>query len=259
MDLKAYYRQKRRAVFLRRIIISVFISAVFLLAVWGLFWAPFLRIKNIDIKNYFDEAAIKDDISRRLDSKNMFFLPAGNFFLVSTAKIANFLITDGFGLAEVEKKFPKTLIISFPETKPWLIWCREESCFYVNESGAIADIAPKFSENPLPEIAIAGAPAAPMRLGENILNKSQTRFLHTAFDYLKNTEAEANKIEFQNSGEAKIFLKEGWFIYVLLSSDPQKIFSDFKLLLDEKIKDGRNKLEYIDLRFENKAFYKLKN
>jgi len=260
MDLKAYYRQKRRAVFLKRLIIGAFIFAVFLLAVWGLFWAPFLRIKNIDIKNYSDEAAIKDDISRRFGSKNMFFLPANNFFLVSTAKIVDLLRTDGFGLVLVEKKFPKTLIISFPETKPWLIFCPKENCFYVNESGILADIAPKFSENPLPEIVIASASAAPRRLGENVLDESKARFLHIAFDYLKNIEAEANKIEFQepNAADAKIFLKEGWFIYISLNSDPQKIFSDFKLLLDEKIKDGRDRLEYVDFRFGNKAFYKLK-
>ncbi len=234
--------------------------AVFLLAAWGLFWAPFLRIKNIDIKNYSNELILKNKISRRLGEKNMFFLPAGNFFLVSTAKIVDLLRTDGFGLAIVEKKFPKTLIISFPKTKPWLIFCSKEDCFYVNEFGILADIAPKFSENPLPEIVIVGASAATRRLGENVLDESQARFLRVAFDYLKNIEAEANKIEFQesNAADAKIFLKEGWFIYVSLSSDPQKIFSDFKLLLEEKIKDGRNRLEYVDFRFGNKAFYKLK-
>lgn len=248
MDLQAYYRQKRRAVFLKRSIASAFILAIFLLAFLGILWAPFFRIKNIDIKNYSDTAALRSKLQPHL----------GNFFLVSTAKIADLLKAEGFGLANVEKKFPKTLIVSFPETKPWLIWCPEENCFYVSESGIVADIAPKFSKNPLPEIILKANSERQNYLGENILSESQTRFLHVALDYLKSVGAQADKIEFQSGEEAKIFLKEGWFIYVSLGFDSQRIFTDFKLLLDEKIKDGRNRLEYVDLRFPNKAFYKFR-
>ena len=258
MDLKAYYRQKRRVIFLRKLIIGAFILTVFLVAAWGIFWAPFLRIQNIEIKNYPNEAAVKDNISRRLESKNMLFLPSSNFFLVSSVKIADSLKTGGFGLAEVKKEFPKTLVVNFSESKPWLIFCGKEECFYVNESGVLEDIAPKFSKNPLPEIIINNDLKSSKYLGENVLDESQARFLRVAFDYLKSAGAEADKIEFQESGNTKIFLKEGWFIYFSLGADPLKTFSDFVLLLNEKIKDNRETLEYIDLRFENKAFYKLK-
>ena len=259
MDLKAYYRQKRRVIFLRKLIIGAFILTAFLFAAWGIFWAPFLRIQNIEIKNYPNEATVKDNISRRLESKNILFLPSSNFFLVSSVKIADSLKTGGFGLAEVKKEFPKTLIVNFSESKPWLIFCGKEECFYVNESGVLEDIAPKFSTNPLPEIIINNDLEGSKYLGENVLDESQARFLRVAFDYLKSAGAEVDKIEFQESGNTKIFLKEGWFIYFSLSMDPLKTFSDFILLLSEKIKDNRETLEYIDLRFENKAFYKLKS
>ncbi len=259
MDLKAYYRQKRRTEFLRRIIVGSFILIAFLTAAWGVFWAPFLRVKNIEVENYPDETAIKENILRRLNSKNMFYLPVSSFFLVSAFEIADSLKAGGFGLAEIEKKFPKTLVVSFPETKPWLIFCLPDSCFYVNESGVLEDVTPKFSKSPLPEIIINSYLENSKHSGESVLDESRARFLRVAFDYLKSAGAEADKIEFQENGDAKIFLKEGWFVYFSLGADPIKTFSDLVLLLNEKIKDGRGKLEYIDLRFENKAFYKLKS
>lgn len=245
MDLQAYYRQKRRAVIIRKIILA---SAVFGLSaglIWGFFQLPFLRISKVEVSEYSDIAAIKNAVSPYLN----------NYFLFSEAIVEQALRGKGFGIAKITKKFPKTVIVEFPKPEPWLIYCREAgTCFYIDESGVVSDYAPRFSQNPLPEIVFI---SRTLSLGDSAFGEKEFVFLKTALLSLKGLESNATKIE-AGDKELKIFLKEEWFLYLDPALPPQKVFGDLKILFDEKIKDRAADLEYIDMRFENKAFYKFR-
>ena len=200
---------------------------------------------------------IEQAVSVYLASLNRFFLPNNHFILLSTEEIKILLKTGGFGLANAEKIFPNRLEIKFEKSEPWLI-CREKSeeCYYVDEKGALSESAPVFSENPLPQIHSGDLKG--VKLGDSVISAEDAVFLKEWFLSLKTIGEAPAEIEFLKKGEIKILLKEGWFIYLAGMSSPGKIFRDLKLLLDQKIKDTRPKLEYVDLRFENKAFYKLR-
>ena len=56
----------------------------------------------------------------------------------------------------------------------------------------------------------------------------------------------------------KISMNENWNLLILAEQkDYKDITEKLSLLFAQKIKD-RSKIEYIDMRVENKAFYKLK-
>lgn len=74
--------------------------------------------------------------------------------------------------------------------------------------------------------------------------------------------------EISQSGDMKIFLKntnnESGYIYINTKDDPQYVWITFVSALDSdplksEIKEKLAKLEYIDLRFKNKVFYKFGN
>ena len=56
----------------------------------------------------------------------------------------------------------------------------------------------------------------------------------------------------------EIYLKEGWYVILNNENEPESSFNNLELVLGETVKEKRSKLEYVDLRFGNKVFFKLK-
>ena len=265
MRLEDYYK-RRKGANLRTKFFICFLSLFLLIsAVWGFFWIPYFRISNIEAVGADSEPDVKGAILSYLASHNRFFLPNNHYALLSTGRISAVLKESGFGLASVAKAFPDTLIIKFDKSEPWLIYCLPAEalakagppdCYYVNAKGILGERTPHFSESPLPQISLKNSNN--VKIGDGVISGEGVAFLKNWLEALKTIDAPPAAIEFSGETELKIFLKEGWFIYLPKNSDPQKLFYDLKLLLDQKIKEARPKLEYIDLRFENKAFYKLR-
>jgi len=56
----------------------------------------------------------------------------------------------------------------------------------------------------------------------------------------------------------RVNINQGWHILFDWSGDLEKQIKTLKLLLGEKIKKDRPNLDYIDLRIDGRAYYKLK-
>ena len=62
------------------------------------------------------------------------------------------------------------------------------------------------------------------------------------------------------SGDLRVETSEGWKIYFNKNLGSKKTFEMLKVILANNIdQEKRANLEYIDLRVNNKAYYKLKN
>lgn len=62
----------------------------------------------------------------------------------------------------------------------------------------------------------------------------------------------------ESSSTVAALTSEGWRIIFENSSSPEKLALLLFNILDKEIKDQRQNLDYIDLRLENRAYYKLK-
>ena len=257
MELADYYKKRRRRQFIGKAVIFGGGLLLILVIAWGFFWIPYLRVANIKIEGYADENSVKTALTGYLFSLNKFFLPQNNFFLLNTEGVEQILREKGFDLLEASKQIPNKLLIRFISKPPLFIFCQDRNiCFYINSAGVLGERAPHFSENPLPELAVEGRSSA--KTGDQILSEPQTQFLEAFFGSLKNLNIAPLKIEVSENKDIKIFTKEGWFILASSDPDTQEVAANLKLLLDQKIKDKRDELEYIDLRFKNKSFYKFR-
>jgi cell division septal protein FtsQ len=267
MRLEEYYMRKKNANIRKGILFYFALLLISVLTIWGFFWIPYFRITNIDTSEIANPSDIQKTISDYLKSSNYFFLPNNHYVFLSADHINKLLKEHGFGLASANKLFPDTLIIKLKNTEPWLIFCasndiqankepEQNDCYYVYENGILGERSPRFSENPMPLIYPNNFDN--LKVGNNIISTEDSAFLKKWLTNLKTIDALPTEISLLKNEEIKIVLKEGWFILITKKSNFQKIFNDLKLLLDQKIKDSRKKLEYIDLRFENKAFYKLR-
>lgn len=254
MQLNEYYRRKRQAKAIKRLGFFMFFLLLLSAAIWGSFWTRHFRISRIDIEGA-DRIEIEEALRPYLASLNGFYLPEDHYVFLSLDRIKEILKEKDFGAASAAKSFPNTLLIKFEKPEPHLIWCLPD-CYYIDGKGALSGRAPNFSEAPLPQIVLENS-ALP-KLGENVISGENAANFEIWFQNLKSIGAIMTKIEFLSGGQLKIHVNEGWYIYLQENHGPQKLFNDLRLLLDQKIKENRANLEYIDLRFENKAFYKLR-
>ena len=262
MDINRHYRKRKRAVFLKKLGLSAGIFFALALMLWGFFWMPYFRITNIVADDYVVGSELEQTISPYMVSVNKFWLPQNNYFLFDPEKVVSLIKDKEIGIAIAEKKFPKTLEVRFPEAEPWLIYCLHESaaeaghadkCYYVSALGILIDSAPRFSENPLPRIITE---SGDKKIGDSVLSDDEILFLKTAISEFKRIGITIKEIVIAK--DIRFSTKENWYLLIDKDADVKKTFADFKLLLEQKRKDDRTDLIYIDMRFPDKAFYKLR-
>jgi len=269
MDISRRYR-KRKEKRLIRIVLFALVIALFVTALLTIIsWVPFIRIKKVNVYGYSNVSVIENVAMETLKGRKWIIFPRNNFFIYDKNELQNILKNKEFGIADVKTDFPQTLSITFRTDIPVFLWCAENGmCYYINSAGLIFAQAPAFNASPLPLLTIQRAAAEKTIVGDNFLFSKSAEFLNELVQLLKKSQIEAKNIELLGKAtdavaplfvsEAKLFMEGDWFLFVSASSTPNYIAMDTALLLEEKIKDNKTRLEYIDLRFPNKAFYKIK-
>lgn len=124
----------------------------------------------------------------------------------------------------------------------WLYWCADQEtnpCFYVARDGSSLGEAPYLFGALFPkfygsrEALMAALPFVSRfyEFGKFIANNDDTL-----------------EIGWPNAMQLKISLKD----------NPEEIAKNFALILEKEIGDRRDKVDYIDLRFGNRVYYKFR-
>lgn len=224
-------------------------------ALWSFFWLPYFRINEVEINDpLVNKREVEEKLGLSLSSLNKLFLPKNNFFLFPSNVAQKAILESGLGVADIEKKFPNKISVNFIEIKPKFLYCEQKICFFVDKDGVPHETAPFFSDSPLPILEIDGAEA---KLGKGLLVKSEANFLLEFQQEIKKFGLEIKKIEINK--DIKLTINDGWQLILILGEEkePKSIAQKLFLIFERKIKDS-SRLEYIDMRFPNKAFYKLK-
>ena len=235
-----------------------------------LFFSPFLVVVKINVSGTqaVDPEAIREMVYSALSGKYFGVVARNNLILLDKTDLKN-TIKNGFKRLEdvtLQKSFPDTLDIFVTERKSAVVICSAGSCFVVDASGnafAPADFAAdELGENELAVLTDDGG--RPVNLGDQVLAMDYLQYLADVKNRLKsdlNLDIDKNYHTPQLvSGDIRVTTSEGWMIYFDESIPVEKEADTLKLVLDEKINpDQRADLEYIDLRTENKVYYKFKN
>ena len=132
----------------------------------------------------------------------------------------------------------------------------KEECAFVDEKGFIFGPAPTFSGTIFPKFFDKrGQPSA---IGKEMIPETEFQKLRSFKELLAKNDINVAKIILQDEAIYEVYSKEGWYILLNAKNEPNPSFNNLKLVLDTQIKEKRLKLEYIDLRFGKKVFYKLK-
>lgn len=249
MKIVYYNQKKQKRAWVKTVIFFLSVFA----ASWSFFWLPYFKISKLEINDpLVNKREVEEKLSLSLSSLTQLFLPKSNFFLFPSKSVEEAILESGLGVAKVEKRFPNKVFVEFEEIKPKFLHCKEENCFYVDKNGILYETAPFFSDSPIPTLEIEKK----IRIGEELISKTETEFLIEFGKEIQSSGFSMQKIKIDK--DLEIFTSEGWkLIFIFGKKNPKDLAHNLLLLFERKIKD-RTKLEYIDMRFPNKAYYKLK-
>lgn len=272
-------RRLRRKKILTKATFAMLGIFVLLALIIVFFYIPKFRIKNISVEG--SKILAKNDLNKEavefLKGKFFGILPYDNIFLIPKKPLTNFLYSR-FPLIKkitINRKFPQGLFIATEERKPEALWCREDTeasealfplevgfsqapieCAFMAEDGFIFQLAPFFTGDIF--LKFFDQRKTPASVGKSVMDAAGFNKLISFIGKLKEKDFSIADIILKDGDIYEIVLQEGWRIILNNANDPDITSANLELVLGETVKEKRPKLDYIDIRFGNKIFYKLK-
>lgn len=246
-------------------------------------YSPLFQIKNISIFRSSDDRNLTSDVQKLKENlKNFFtnqskiaeFLGPENILIWKSEKSAEF-IKNYHQIAElkIEKHYlGREIKISVSERERFGIWCfitrnyaednaelrgnslRESACWWFDKKGVIFSEALKAEGQLINKVDDFSGRS--LNLGEPVLEEKFLSNLFKIFEILEKSDLKIKSLKLENLKLQEVVTDSPLMPKIHFSL---RINSEFALAaLDSIKKIGFSKIEYIDLRVENRAYYKLK-
>lgn len=264
-----YARQKRKTLWIR---LGVFCMLLLLLGGLSV-WLSGLKSINIDTVAISGATVLPVEVLQKstqeiLNGKYFWLFPKTNIFLYPKKEIEKKLLAEfprirSVGVATFDNHI---LSISIVEREPFALWCDTlplsgsvSKCYFLDSDGFVFDHAPQFSGNAY--FKYYGFLPFEAPIGSYYLS-STTRF-HELSGFVQNTE----KLDItplymtaQDTDSFELYVFGGGKILLDTRESLSKVFERFSALLKTPNlvprKGGELLVDYIDLRFGNKMFFK---
>ncbi len=283
-------KQKKRKIFIRKLIIF---GVLFFIVLIGLSLATRisrLNINEIEVvgNKVIDTEKIQEVARGEMSGYYAWLFPKTNLFLYPKTKIKNKLSDAHKRLTDIDVSVSRQkMIVSVSERSPEYTWCgevppveeKEEECFFLDKEGYIFDEAPYFSGEVYFKFYGIIESKSDKKIEEVSGGALSPTGQYVALGYFEKLIALKNVLKEIDLSPIVIYIEEGENLKIFLSrdqvltngpyvtikknSDFQKMAENLKAAIEtdplkSKFKNEYSKLEYIDLRFGNKVYYKFK-
>ncbi|MBI2628407.1 MAG: FtsQ-type POTRA domain-containing protein [Candidatus Niyogibacteria bacterium] len=255
-------RKTRRRRAIRRLLFFIFGAGIILSGAIYVFYLPKFRIKDIDVPalKTLSQDEIKEFSKEILSAKIAGLLPADNILLAPIEKIKTGLKSKFLRIKEIEvsRRWPDILKIDILERSTWAVYCQKgekNGCYLSDNQGLLFASAPEFEGNLLLKLYDERPSAGQFSLGDFILNQKNFTLISEFENELEKAGKHISKIIFKDDQEE--FYVGSWKITLDFEINKETAIKNLFLALTE-IGGFENKLDYIDLRFGDKIFYKFK-
>lgn len=257
-------KRKTRSKYLRRLIAAslLFVIVTGILG-WYLFSEKFYITQvTLEGRRRISEDDIHQYIQNYISEKKWYVMPQDRIWSVPAASLAAGMKSSFPTLKEVavSKEYPHTLDIHIEEYDGWGVLCQgtPENCFWIDQQGVAFDGAQGFSGTIVPKIR--DERNRQIKLGEQQLSVEMMNLI-TFFNGKALSDDNLQSLQFtiaEKDQTLRVRTRTGWEILLLESTDPEEAYRNLKTALVTDVRDKVSNLEYIDLRFGNRIFYKLK-
>lgn len=225
---------------------------------------PGLQICNINISGNqkINTNDIKNIISRDIDQKLLGILPTKSILLVNENTLQKDILKDFpvIGKVTFQRQFPQTISCQVEERAMIGVYCdNSQKCFLIDKSGVIfQDIVPEILSSNY--FIVRQEENKNSVIGESVVtDKIINTILNIQKDLKDNFQIDIKEALLSTPTRLNIKTGENWQIYFDTENieDVDLQLEKLNLLLKGDItQEIRKTLQYIDLRFKDRAYYK---
>jgi cell division septal protein FtsQ len=262
------HEKKKPSFTLGKFIFWMLLIAFFGGIIYSLFFSGFLAVNQIEINglNELDRKNIDEVVNSKIEGKYLKMIDKNNLLLVSNRTVENELLKRFVKIENVRiiKKFPHGLIVNIEERESSMVLCPIEDCFMIDKAGIsfskVDYSLPEIRENKL--VWLRDLSDKAVNIGSETLSSEYLKFILAIEDKMKSELDISMEKNYETpsrvSADIRGKTQDGWKIYFNENIDLQKEINMLGIVLSEKIGDRRQDLDYIDLRADNKVYYKFK-
>lgn len=252
-----------QAIKLRKKVLYLSLTVIFLLLIYILFFSSIFTINNIIINvdeqvNYEEARNYIDNI---LSTRFLSIIPYSNYFFANKYYInKRFQEKYPINQLKITKRFPKTIIFTVVSSSGQSLWLTNEKVYLINRSGKIIR---EFLNNDLNNsnlIKIYDLSNTKLNINDNTLDQKVLNLIYQITDNFENYQLpqlliDCFRVDSPKANYFKLVTKQGFEIHfnILQSLDDQM----YKL--KQSLNAGKidlNKIQYINLRIPNQVIYK---
>ncbi|MDO8728391.1 MAG: hypothetical protein Q7K26_00700 [bacterium] len=215
-------------------------------------------------ENIVDKEEMAQTARHLLSGYFFWVIPRANTFLYPRRSIKNSLINEFPRLKSVDLNLSERqkLIITIEERVPFALYCADtlnSKCFFLDEEGFIFASAPSFSSGVYFVYITKDTIENP--IGKRLVTIEEFNVLSKFIKNLLALNIQSLELEVDDDEYSLYLLNNGKIIW-RKNSDLTLIYSNLEAFLSDKTiqaqSDFFDRILYLDLRIENKVFYKFK-
>jgi cell division septal protein FtsQ len=264
---RKYIRQKRLKL-LKRLILGFVLLILLGALTYFLLFSSFFQIKEVKIEKKEDYQMIsRQEIMEALDD----LMPSNNWkrrnLIFFNASLAEKKISRDSRLKsiQIKKKWPAQLQIILEEYQPLVKFkvLGDSQDYYLNQEGQLIkgpeDLSLKEDQEAFNDDLVFYDQSDLILTKKDYQNFLKELLLFVRSDILRSHDIYLLKCKINNIGDVinvQILSSEGWEILINSEVNLKEQLDKLSNIIKKEIKE-RNDLEYIDLRFGDKIFYKL--
>lgn len=258
--LKARKRRRRVRLLLAFVALLCVLCAAFVAAAH----IPALQVRAVTVSGTetLSSSTVRAFVEERIAGNYLWVLPKRNIFLYPRQEINQELLAafPVLASADVHAGDFHTIAAAVVERSPRALWCVEQgNCLFMDENGVVYAPAPIFSE---PVYISYYGPTSGLTLPKQYLTEAEFQNLSALIDTiaLKLHDEQVLGVVVDASRDVRVEFSSGFKILFALNTASGDTFERLTLaLLADPVKTHPlSDFEYIDLRFGDKVYYKIK-
>lgn len=230
-------------------------------------FSPYLALDppRITGLEHIDAEHFSETVAGELSQRYLDLFPRARFFLLQPKRLEATLLARYplIQKLEITRTFPSTLEIAVSERPGLVLWCTGGTCLHILENGAALPTSDVYHEtvNQSRTITIEDLSGQTIAPGEGVFEPDFVFLPQIIRQSLQETLGLATEntmtVTSRFANELRVKMTAGWQIYFSTRLSPEASLAALQLLFDTEIpQERRSQLLYIDLRTENRIFYR---
>jgi cell division septal protein FtsQ len=242
---------------------------VIVVGVSWLSYSSYLQIQNIQVVGATQEypEIVTALIDSHLHQSSHTYISSNTIFTFDQAAIQNAILQAFPHVKSVTlarpSTFSKTLVVTLTERTPYGTWCADGStCFFFDNSGyvyAALDASSSTTTAALPYIFLGGIASSSSPIGQSFVSAHLPGIV-SFLTLLAQSGYHPTGARVENEQDFTVALTEGYAVKASFGEDPGQLIRNLQLILStaDGLQNQIAKLDYVDLRFGDRVYYKLK-